>query len=327
MKNLENLQPYVQVALVLWKRLDLSTLVFLALTVVRKMFLLFTRNLVITKRRSLDYALAPMEDRELGKTLISVIIPTRDGGRRLIECLSRLERNIGDLSIEYLLIDNGSKDAITKAELNYRRSLGWRVLTIDKPFNYAALNNEAARLASGDVLCFLNDDVMVDKPFLNSLAGLALVERVGAVGPVLTYPDGLVQHAGVYLWSQGAAYHLGAMKELGQLAEVNIPLKPHFVAAVTGACLVVQASKFHEVGGFTESFAVGLNDVDLCLKLTLNNYSSVLEPNVQLTHLESASRGKTYTAQSLLLAIEETLLFRKRWRYVFKSDPYSKSTI
>ena len=61
---------------------------------------------------------------------------------------------------------------------------------------------------------------------------------------------------------------------------------------MTGACLALEARKFHEVGGFDEArLPIEYNDIDLCLRLAERGYVCVFEPRARLMHRESASRG------------------------------------
>jgi GT2 family glycosyltransferase len=50
-------------------------------------------------------------------------------------------------------------------------------------------------------------------------------------------------------------------------------------------------SLFDEVGGLDEQLAVALNDVDLCLKTQEKGYLTVFDPDAELYHHESSSRG------------------------------------
>ena len=61
------------------------------------------------------------------------------------------------------------------------------------------MNNWAIQHATGSVICLLNDDIEVITPdWLEKLVMRLELERVGAVGPMLYYPDDTIQHAGVY---------------------------------------------------------------------------------------------------------------------------------
>ena len=104
---------------------------------------------------------------------------------------------------------------------------------------------------------------------MQELLAHALRDEVGAVAPLLTYPDGRVQHAGAALGLHGYAGH--------PFAGLTPDRRTAFGAAADGtrnwlavsaACLMVERRKLDAVGGFDESFAVGGNDVDLCLRLT-----------------------------------------------------------
>ena len=60
---------------------------------------------------------------------------------------------------------------------------------------------------------------------------------------------------------------------------------------MTGACLLVRASVYDEVGGLDEQFAVAFNDVDFCLRVRDAGYRIAWTPYAQLVHYESKSRG------------------------------------
>jgi GT2 family glycosyltransferase len=48
---------------------------------------------------------------------------------------------------------------------------------------------------------------------------------------------------------------------------------------------------FEELHGFDETFAVGFNDVDFCIRLRRAGYRVLYTPHAELTHFESVSRG------------------------------------
>jgi O-antigen biosynthesis protein len=111
------------------------------------------------------------------------------------------------------------------------------------------------------------------------------------VAPLMTFPDGRVQHAGVALGLHGWAGHPfaglepDAVTPLGRASD-----GPRNWLAVSAACLMVERRKLAEVGGFDESFSVGGGDVDLCLRLTAAGYRSLSVPGARMVHDESATR-------------------------------------
>jgi GT2 family glycosyltransferase len=256
--------------------------------------------------------------------LVSVVVPFRDGAPMLARCVESLERTLGGLPCELVLVDNGSTHpetrlVVERLERSFAAAPERRVLLLedDQPFNWSALNNEAAARASGQVLCFLNDDVEATTPgWLEVLLGHALRPEVGAVGPRLSYPDGRVQSAGLVVGLGGIANSLLAGCPPHSRGYMELASLTRNCSAVTGACLVTRRAVFESVGGFDEGLAVAFNDVDYCLRLRQASYLVVFTPMAELVHHESESRGLSDDAP------ETARFFRRHGRLVREGDPY-----
>jgi GT2 family glycosyltransferase len=255
---------------------------------------------------------------------VTIIMPTRDRADLLGPCVDSVLRLSTHQRFELLIIDNGTRQPralkiLEKAVQDARV----RVLRRPGPFNFAALNNEAARLGSGNVLVFLNNDTVIVTPdWLEQLCQLALQEKVGAVGCLLLYPNGLIQHAGVVIGLGQDAGHFEALQTEAAPSWLDRTRSVREASAVTAACLCVERKKFLAVGGFDEeNLPIEFNDVDLCLRLTERGWASCYTPNVRLIHKESATRGGA-SARPLSVYAKERDYFRARWRAVIRDDPY-----
>ena len=255
---------------------------------------------------------------------ITAIVPTRDRHELLRTCL----RGLADTAyprIETIVVDNGSTDPATLHYLSELECSGVIVLRIPGPFNYSALNNAAVPHASGAFLCFLNNDVeMTDPDWLWLLIEHAAKPDIGAVGARLLYPDGTIQHAGVFTGIGGGAGHahrfIGGEEE-GYFERARLPQR---VSAVTGACMVVARDKFLAVGGFDEDrFPVAFNDVDLCLKLNRAGWQSFYEPRSTLVHHESKSRGSDRLRINRARFAGELAALKAVWHTDQFRDPYN----
>lgn len=258
--------------------------------------------------------------------LVSLIIPTRDRGEMLRRCLDSLQDHAADSPpTEVLLIDNGSSEPDTLAYLaELEQRPGVRVLRRPGPFNFAAFNNEAATLARGEVLAFLNNDVEALAPgWLRAMVAEAMRPGIGAVGARLLFEDGSVQHAGVLLGIGGIAGHAHKYLEAGAAGyQLRLQLT-HAVSAVTAAALVLRRRLFLEVGGFDqEQFAVNYNDVDLCLRLTAHGHRSIYCADAELLHHESRSRGAPSSPEALAQWHREREAMRQRWGTLLEADPH-----
>ncbi len=225
---------------------------------------------------------------------VEIIVCFRDKAELTRRCVESVLRATEYDRFRITLVDNGSVQPETSQFLGTvaddRRV---RVTRDTRPFNFAALNNRAARATDADFLVFLNNDTEVlDRTWLAELLEEAARPEVGAVAPMLLFANGTVQHAGAALGLHGYAGHPFA----GLAPDVETPFGAASGGtrnwlAVSAACMIVERTKFEAVGGFDESFVVAGNDVDLCLRLTAAGHRSLCVPHVRLLHDESRSRG------------------------------------
>ncbi|WP_281641341.1 glycosyltransferase [Acetobacter orientalis] len=228
-----------------------------------------------------------------GDPLVSIIIPSKNNGTILKKCLDSIFENSHYRNFEIVLVDNGSTDTATINYLTFLHAISnVRVIRHDAPFNYSEINNIGAREAKGSLLLFLNDDTeMISSDSIQRMAGYAQLAHVGAVGAKLLYPDSRkIQHSGVLNLADGPnhAFLLTDTYNPGYFARNIIE---YDWIAVTGACLMIERTKFDAIGGFDETFPVAYNDVDLCFRLVENGLYNVVCPSVEFFHYESLSRG------------------------------------
>ncbi len=229
------------------------------------------------------------------RQMVSVLIPNKDHVEDLGRCLASLYKNAGWANMEVLVIENNSEDPATAAfyAAAKKRLPGLRLVQYQGPFNFSAINNFGARFARGGHLLLLNNDVEVETPgFVRELVSYSQRPDVGAVGAKLYYPDGTVQHAGVFVGLGGSAGHNHKGHPRDSAGDLYRLATTQNMSAVTGACLMVKKSLYDALGGLDEeNFAVAYNDVDFCLKLRAKGYLNVMTPFAAAVHHESKSRG------------------------------------
>ncbi|WP_407521996.1 glycosyltransferase [Methylobacterium oryzisoli] len=255
--------------------------------------------------------------------LASLIVPTRDRLDLLRTCLDSLRTRTDWPHREIIVCDNDSREPATLAYLrDLEREGVARVLPCPGPFNFAAMNNAAARIARGRLLVFVNNDVEAFRPdWLRRMAEEALRPEVGAVGAKLLDAEGRIQHGGIVLGTGGLVTHAHRHFPGDAPGYLHALRATHRVSAVTAACLAVEAEKFRAVGGFdAQAFAVDFNDVDLCLRLDRAGYRTLLVPGAVLHHREAASRRWTPEARARHEA--EVARLRERWGAALAADPH-----
>ena len=291
---------------------------------------------------------------------VSIVIPNKDHRDDLKRCIdSIMDRTTYD-NYELVIVENGStsqeiKDYYTQLlGYDYQRALeecggqaatekpydrgvmeadesgtaGARVKIVvyEGEFNYSRINNLGAEYAAGDYLLLLNNDTQVITfDWIEELLMYAQRQDVGAVGAKLYYGDHTIQHAGVVIGmgAHGTAGHTHYKHNFQDLGYMGRLCYAQNMSAVTGACLMVRKALYRQVGGLEESFAVSLNDVDLCLRFRELGKLNVFTPFAELYHYESESRGDGLHGENAVRYEEEAARFREKWKTLLdRGDPY-----
>lgn len=243
-----------------------------------------------------------VEPRLARRPRVSLVIPSKDRPDLIGPCLDSILAVTRYPDVEVIVVDTGTTDP--KA-IEILRSRPVRVVPFAKPFNFSAASNAGAAAATGEILVFLNNDTTAITPdWLDHLAFHLQQADVGAVGPLLLYPDGSVQHAGVVLGARGTADHVMRRFPADADGYAGSLSCPREVSAVTGACLAIRRDVLDRIGGWNELYATHYQDVDLCLRLRRAGLRCLFTPHARLTHHESPSRGGRYDFLDRLLLID-----------------------
>ena len=249
---------------------------------------------------------------------ISILIPTKNNHKLLKRCLDSLKK-LDYENYEIIIIDNDSTEEKT---INYLKTLDLKIVKVRENFNFSKMNNEAAKITTGEYLLFLNDDVMaIDKEWLTEMVSHCQLKGIGVVGSKLLLRDNRLQHGGIALLKNGAGFH----PMMGENSE-NI-LQHGYIntikncVAVTGACLLIRKNIFEEIHGFDEEFDLYYNDVDLCLKVQALGFRIVYTPYAKLLH-DGSTTIKKQSNNVPFFAIENHLAMMRKWGKRKQMDPY-----
>ncbi len=260
------------------------------------------------------------------KGKVSVLIPTKDKAEVLGTCLRSLFALTDHPDLEVIVVSNNSREGALFELLDdmaAREPERFRWYRHDVPFNFSGLMNFGASKATGDHLCYLNNDTeVIHADWLRTMHSWSQRPSTGAVGVKLLYPNDTIQHAGVVIGLGGVAGHTFVGYHKDGPGYFNYINTINNYSAVTAACMMVERRKLERIGGWEEAFSVEYNDVDLCLRLREAGYHNVYLPHVSLYHFESLTRGHPHmTKESYERHLREVALFQERWRGYVDDDP------
>jgi glycosyltransferase involved in cell wall biosynthesis len=262
--------------------------------------------------------------------LVSLIIPTYNGYEITKQAIDSILEKTTYNNYEILLVDNNSNCPIA---LSYFEELDQHpqitILRYPFPFNYSAINNFAAKQASGSIIGLINNDVEVISPnWLSELVSHTLRPEIGCVGAKLYFPNDTLQHAGVILGIGGVANHSHKHFKRNAYGYFGRLTVTQNYSAVTAAVLLVRKEIFEQVSGLNETdLTVAFNDIDFCLKVMAAGYRNVWTPYAELYHYESISRGVDDNPAKISRFNSEVDYMQNTWGEILKNDQYYNSNL
>jgi GT2 family glycosyltransferase len=255
---------------------------------------------------------------------LGVVVPTRDNPADLSGFLASLRRAAARPGTAIVVVDNGSGSAAASALAETAGQHAARLLRIDEPFNWSRLCGLGAAALDTDVLLFANDDMLMLSPGWDErVLGQMARAEIGVLGGRLLYPDRRIQHAGMLMGWRGGTIHDGRDAPATDPGPERRWNRPRRVAAVTGAFLATPRTLFERLGGFDAApFPVGFGDVDYCFRVREAGFVVLYDPEIELIHHESRSRGADHADPvRAARADAELAAFRDRWGATALADP------
>jgi GT2 family glycosyltransferase len=251
-----------------------------------------------------------------GAPLVSIIIPNKNAPDLLATCLDGARTQNSYPNLEIIVVDNNSDDPRTEALYReHENKVGFQVVRDGGAFNFSRLINRGVGRASGDYVLLLNNDIEFrNQGWLEEMVDCMAYRQTAIVGPLLLYPDGTIQHAGVIVGlGHGAGHWFVGADPSALPADHRLNFRQN-LSAVTGASMLIDRRWFDRVGGFDETaFPVAYNDIDFCLRVRQAGGRIVFTPLARMIHHESVSRGSDETGRNHERWLREFQAFRAKW--------------
>ncbi len=224
---------------------------------------------------------------------LSIIIVTYNSLPALEGCLNSLAAARSGADCELIVVDNGSTDSSLATVHDYFPDAV--IIKNISNLGFAVACNIAAQTSRGEMLCFLNPDVLVDPDALRNCAPL-LRDRpqVGLVSARVRYADGRFQptcrrfpQPNNILFSRGSALSglLGLRTSRSTVYTLPDYREVTVVPAASATFAVIRRALFLQLGGFDPRFFMYMEDTDLSLRLTQAGYQNLFAPSVGGVHL------------------------------------------
>jgi len=204
--------------------------------------------------------------------MISVIIPIYNQHELTQECIEAVRLNTQDY--EFILIDNGSIPPIEKP---YAGFVDVTLIRNEVNLGFPAAVNQGIKAAKGEVICLLNNDVIVTPGSINRLA--ELLDEYAIVGPTTGYC------AGVQKVSAPIYENLNELYGVAKQAADTFAGIIDDVSFVIGFLMLFPKALFDEIGEFDESmWPCSGEEIDFCFRARAKGHKVGIVKEVFVHH-------------------------------------------
>ena len=247
---------------------------------------------------------------------VSIVIPSYGKLDYTVTCLRSLSLHMGDITAEVIVVDDASPD---DSVATLRSIEGLQLLENPRNLGFVGSCNAGAQAARGKYLVFLNNDTQVTPGWLDALlACFAEESDCGLAGSRLVYPDGRLQEAGGWIFSDGSAWNVGRFESRNASA-YRYRRRTDYLS---GASIMIRRDLFFAVGGFDERYAPAYyEDADLAFAVRDTGLSVFYEPNSLVVHCEGVSAGTDLGSGMKRYQTINHATFASKWQQSLQRQP------
>jgi GT2 family glycosyltransferase len=255
-----------------------------------------------------------------GRTDVSIVVVASNVREEVLACWDSVHRHAGDLTVEGILVDNGSVDGTPEAVAQRFPE----VKVVRRPTNEGvAARSYGLAAATGRMRMFLDSDARLTNGALTLLVHF-LDEKpsVGLVGPKLVYPDGSLQLstrrypplllpllrrpplAAILGDSRPVRWHLMADERHDLTREVEY---------VLGACQLFTAEAQAAAGDIDREIFYGPDDADWCFRVRMAGFKVAYLPAAEVVHEYRRSTASRPVSRLAWKHLRAFVRFHRRW--------------
>jgi GT2 family glycosyltransferase len=235
--------------------------------------------------------------------ILSIIIVNYRSWDYLEKCLTALREEVDGQPWEIIVVDNDSGDGrLGEFESRFPAV---RFHQSDRNGGFASGCNQGAVIASGDILLFLNPDVVVEP---GSVAALTDLKQKNADVTILSpgQLDGRGRQRKVFdMFPNKLTWFRTVKFLLRWIRPMRFPDPRRKFSGlldvdwVSGSVFMIGRDDFDSLGGWREDYWMYVEDCDFCLRAKRRNMRVVCSGDVWMTHFHGGSSRQNFAVSVL----------------------------
>ncbi len=229
----------------------------------------------------------------------------------------------GGTAVEVIVVDNTSTDG--SADMVRVEFPTVKLLAMTENLGFTRGNNAGFAVATGQILFMLNPDTTLVGNALDTLVSVLMAHKdVGAVGPLLRFPNGAIQSTGNRLPTTDVLFtvNLPAPRAVFRVVgrwHLPVSAETREVGWVVGAALMVKREVYTQIGGMDNQFFMYFEETDWQKRMHNAGWRIQCVPHAEIIHHADAA-GKQVSAWSLAQFNRSRVLYTRKWKGVIVAE-------
>jgi GT2 family glycosyltransferase len=249
---------------------------------------------------------------------VSIIIVNWNTKDLLLNCINSLYHETKNVTMEIIVVDNGSSDGSTEAVKSMYPQV--KVICNNENLGFAKANNIGISESVGRYVCLVNSDIKALDAVVDRLcAYMDQHSEIGAIGPKTVNDDMSIRVNTrkfptlwntfcetfflVDLFPNNRLFRGRTMTWFSHLETKNVDV-------LSGCFLMVRREVVDKVGALDDRFFIYGEDTDWCKRMNLNNWEVVFFSETKAIHYAGASSS----AAPIRFLIELTKADLQYWK-------------
>lgn len=252
---------------------------------------------------------------------VTVIVIAHDVRDEVLACLRSIAEHAGDVDVEVVLVDNGSRDGTVEAARAAFPET--RIVALGRNEGGSA-RNHGLRIARGRYRMFLDSDAELTPGALVDLVGFLVAHpRVGLIGPRLVYRDGTLQPSARRLPPRYLPFlrrpPLSRWFEEGRAVRRHLMLdvpadRTREAEYVIGACQLFSREAQAAAGELDPRIPFAPEDIDWCLRIRAAGFLVAYRPEATVVHTYRRTTARRPLSRATFLQVYGFAYFFAKWR-------------
>jgi len=267
------------------------------------------------------------KEKSIQKLKISIIILNYNDYKNTVDCLKSLKKQ-DFKNFEVIIIENGSSRKNEFKNLKnsieqFQETLNIKCIKSKYNLGFTGGNNKGLKYCSGDIICLLNDDTVVDDYFLSSCLELLHSDsQFGIITPKIMYfnQPNIIWYAGADVFEKPKinkqklskiSLHRGKNQtDSGQFDQIG---ETDYACA---CALFIKKEIVDKMGLFDDIYFMYSEDFDLSIKTKLLGYKLIFNPETRVYH--KIGKNEEITELKAYLTNRNRLIFIQKYYNFFK---------